>query len=184
SSVNHMGYFLLGLAAGTPAALNGALFVMISHGLISALFFFCVGMFYERTHTREFAKLGGMFLTVPVIATVTAVTAFANLGLPGMSGFIGEFFVFLGAYPVFKYLVVIAGAGLVVTAAMHLIMMRKVLQGNPMEEWKGLPDITGREWFIAVPLIALIVYLGIYPAPLINVFNPAVVALSKMIGGI
>ena len=181
SSINHMGYFLLGLAAGTPEALNGALFVMISHGLISALFFFAVGMTYERTHTRDMAKLGGLFLTLPIIATITAFTAFANLGLPGLSGFIGEFFVLLGAFPVFHWLILLATVGLVVTAAFHLIMMRKVLQGQPMDEWKGLKDITGREVLILVPLLALIVFLGIYPGPLFAIFNPAVTSLSKLI---
>ncbi len=181
SSINHMGYFLLGLAAGTPEALNGALFVMISHGLISALFFFAVGMTYERTHTRDMAKLGGLFLTVPVIATFTAFTAFANLGLPGLSGFIGEFFVLLGSFPAFRWLILIATVGLVITAAFHLIMMRKVLQGEAMTEWKGLKDITGREVLILAPLVVLIVALGVYPGPLFAVFNPAVQSLSKLI---
>ncbi len=184
SSINHMGYFLLGLAAGTPAALNGALYVNISHGLISALFFFAVGMMYDRTHTREMAKLGGLFLTVPVIATAVAFVSFANLGLPGLAGFISEFFVFLGAWPAFGWLIVLAGAGLVVTAAFHLIMMRQVLMGNELTEWKGLPDMSGREAAIFAPLLVLIVFFGLYPAPLFNLFNPAAMALAKLIGGL
>ncbi len=184
SSVNHMGYFLLGLAAGTPEALSGALYVNISHGLISGLFFFCVGMMYDRTHTRELARLGGMWITLPVISTALAFVAFANLGLPGLAGFIAEFFVFVGAYPVFKLLVLVAGVGLVITAAFHLIMLRQVLMGNEMEEWKGLPDITGREAAIFAPLMVLIVFFGVYPGPLFNLFNPAATALSKLLGGL
>lgn len=183
SSVNHMGYFLLGLAAGTPEALSGAMFVNISHGLISGLFFFCVGMMYERTHTRELARLGGMWISLPVISTALAFVAFANLGLPGLAGFIAEFFVFLGSFPAFRLLVLVAGVGLVVTAAFHLMMIRKVLMGTEMDEWRGMPDISGREAFVFAPLMLLIVYFGIYPGPLFSLFNPAATALSQILGG-
>ncbi|MCL5046025.1 MAG: NADH-quinone oxidoreductase subunit M [Actinobacteria bacterium] len=183
SSVSHMGYFLLGLAAATPEGINGAIYVMVSHGLISGLFFFVVGMSYERTHTREIAKLGGLFLTVPVIATVTAFTAFANLGLPTLSGFIGEFFVLLGAWPVYKLWVLVAGVGLVVTAAFHLWMVQRVLMGEKREEYHDLEDINAREVITLVPLVALIIYLGVYPRPLLELIDPAVKTLSVMLGG-
>jgi NADH-quinone oxidoreductase subunit M len=183
SSVSHMGFFLLGLAAATPEGINGAIYVMVSHGLISGLFFFVVGMSYDRTHTREIAKLGGLFLTVPVIATVTAFTAFANLGLPTLSGFIGEFFVLLGSWPVYKLWVLVAGVGLVVTAAFHLWMMQRVLMGEKRAEYHDLEDINTREVITLAPLVALIIYLGVYPRPLLELIDPAVKTLSVMLGG-
>lgn len=183
SSVSHMGYFLLGLAAATPAAISGALFVNLSHGLISGLFFFAVGMLYDRTHTRELPKLGGFYATTPVIAAIFAFTAFANLGLPGMAGFIAEFFVFLGAYPVYGLLVLLPGLGLAVTALFHLVMMRQVLMGEERSEWKGLGDITGRELAVAAPLAALTLWFGLFPGGLMHLFNPAAEALGRLLGG-
>lgn len=179
SSVNHMGFFLLGLAAGTPQALNGAMYVNISHGLISALFFFVVGMLYERTHTREIAKLGGMFLTVPVISTAFAFVAFANLGLPTLAGFISEFFVLLGSYPRFGMLLLVAGLGMVITAAFHLMLMRRVLMGNKMPEWEGLQDISAREVAIFTPLAVLTILFGVWPAPLFDILEPAAQMLAQ-----
>jgi len=145
SSVNHMGFFIMALAAasklaaaGQPdlaqVALQGGYFVTIAHGLISPLFFFAVGMFYERTHTRDLTKLGGMFLTVPVISFATAFVAFANLGLPGLAGFIGEFISLTGSYPAFGLWVLVAGVGMVITAAWHLLTMRNVLLGEAKKE--------------------------------------------------
>lgn len=184
SSVSHMGYFIMGLAAGTPEAISAAFFITISHGLISAAFFFVVGMFYERTHTREIDKMGGMFLTVPAISFVMAFVAFANLGLPGLAGFIGEFFALLGSYPKIGLWVLAAGFGLVITGAFHLILMRKVLLGEKKPEWQELSDITFREVAIFAPLGALILLFGVYPAPIFNLIDPAVTAIAKLLGGV
>jgi NADH-quinone oxidoreductase subunit M len=189
SSVNHMGFFVIALAAASavsdPAmaqmALVGGYFVTISHGLISPLFFFVVGMFYERTHTRDLGKLGGMFVTVPVISFITAFVAFANLGLPGLAGFIGEFFALTGTYPAFGMWVLVAGLGLVLTAAWHLVTMRNVLLGEGKKEYAGLTDITTKEKIIFAPLAVLVVLFGVYPAPNLNILNEAVGPLAKIL---
>jgi NADH-quinone oxidoreductase subunit M len=184
SSVNHMGFFVIALAAASvlanngqkemaEVALSGGFFVTISHGLISPLFFFAVGMFYERTHTRDLGKLGGMFLTVPVIAFMTAFIAFANLGLPGLAGFIGEFIALTGSYPAFGLWVLVAGAGLVITAAWHLLTMRNVLLGEAKKEYLGLHDVTWKEKLIFAPLAVLIVVFGVWPAPILNMLTDA-----------
>jgi len=189
SSVNHMGFFVIALAAASAmadpkmaaVALAGGYFVTISHGLISPLFFFAVGMFYERTHTRDLTKLGGMFVTVPVISFMTAYIAFANLGLPGLAGFIGEFFALTGAYPAFGLWLLLAGGGLVITAAWHLITIRNVLLGEGKKEFAALPDVTWKEKLIFAPLAVLILLFGVWPAPIFNILNESVAALSNLL---
>ncbi len=189
SSVNHMGFFVIALAAASAmtdpkmaaVALAGGYFVTISHGLISPLFFFAVGMFYERTHTRDLTKLGGMFVTVPVISFMTAFIAFANLGLPGLAGFIGEFFALTGAYPAFGLWLLLAGSGLVITAAWHLITIRNVLLGEGKKEFAGLSDVNWKEKLIFAPLAVLIVVFGVWPAPIFNILNESVAALSNLL---
>jgi NADH-quinone oxidoreductase subunit M len=188
SSVNHMGFFIIALAAASvlPAdmgrvALAGGYFVTISHGLISPLFFFAVGMFYERTHTRDLGKLGGMFLTIPVVSFMTAFIAFANLGLPGLAGFIGEFIALTGTYPAFGMWVLVASLGLVLTAAWHLITMRNVLLGEAKKEYAGLHDVTLKEKIIFAPLAVLVVLFGIFPAPILNVLEESVKSLAQVL---
>ncbi|HWI51778.1 MAG TPA: NADH-quinone oxidoreductase subunit M, partial [Symbiobacteriaceae bacterium] len=194
SSVNHMGFFVIALAATSMlsaqgqtemarVALAGGYFVTISHGLISPLFFFAVGMFYERTHTRDLGKLGGMFLTIPVVSFMTAFIAFANLGLPGLAGFIGEFIALTGSYPAFGLWVLVAGAGLVITAAWHLITMRNVLLGEAKKEYTGLKDVTMKERIIFAPLAVLIVLFGVWPKPILDMLNASVETLSGLLGG-
>lgn len=183
SSVSHMGFVMLGLAAGSEMAMNGAIYVMVSHGLISPLMFFLVGsVFYDRTHTRMMGEMGGLFTKMPVAATVMAFAAFANLGLPGLSGFVGEFFTLVGSFESLRALVIIAALGLAVTAGYHLWMMRRVLMGTPRTD-SAYADITGRELVVGVPLMALILILGVYPSLLLSVMNPSVVTLATRLGG-
>lgn len=205
SSISHMGFVILGLAAAAGAvaqaqgttdasvvsqlmangsmALNGALYVMISHGLISPLMFFLVGsVFYDRTHTRMMGEMGGLFTKIPIAATVLAFAAFANLGLPGLSGFVGEFFTFVGSFPAFSVIVIIAALGLAVTAGYHLWMMQRVLMGeHPKDE--DYPDINKLELTVSVPLMALILLLGVYPALTLSILNPPVTQLMAKLGG-
>lgn len=184
SSVSHMGFVVLGLAAGSEMAMNGALYVMVSHGLISPLMFFLVGsVFYDRTETRMMDDMGGMFHKMPIAATILAFASFANLGLPGLSGFVGEFFTFVGSFETLRAIVIIAALGLAITAGYHLWMMQRVLMGTGRTD-QVYPDITGRELVVGVPLMALIVVLGIYPALLLGIMNPAVVDLVSRLGGI
>ncbi|NLN28831.1 MAG: NADH-quinone oxidoreductase subunit M [Firmicutes bacterium] len=183
SSVSHMGFVMLGLAAGSEMAMNGAMYVMVSHGLISPLMFFLVGsVFYDRTHTRMMGEMSGLFTKMPVAATVMAFAAFANLGLPGLSGFVGEFFTLVGSFESLRALVIIAALGLAVTAGYHLWMMRRVLMGTPHTDAPYV-DITGRELVVGVPLMALILVLGVYPSLLLSVMNPSVVTLATRLGG-
>ncbi|HLO02341.1 MAG TPA: NADH-quinone oxidoreductase subunit M [Symbiobacteriaceae bacterium] len=188
SSVNHMGFFVIALSAASilprdmaEVALQGGYIVTIAHGIISPIFFFAVGMFYERTHTRDLGKLGGMFVTIPVVSFMTAFVAFANLGLPGLAGFIGEFITLTGVYPAYGLWVLVAGAGLVITAAWHLLTMRNVLLGEGKKEYAGLPDVTTKEKLIFAPLAVLTVLFGVWPAPIMNLLHDAVQTLSQVI---
>jgi NADH-quinone oxidoreductase subunit M len=188
SSVNHMGFFVIAMASASvldpkmaAVALQGGYIVTIAHGIISPLFFFAVGMVYERTHTRDLTKLGGMFVTIPVVAFMTAFVAFANLGLPGLAGFIGEFITLTGTYPAWGLWVLVAGVGLVITAAWHLLTMRNVLLGEGKKEYAGLPDVTFKEKIIFAPLFVLIVLFGVWPAPIMNILHDAVQTLSTVV---
>ncbi|MBE3583075.1 MAG: NADH-quinone oxidoreductase subunit M [Limnochordaceae bacterium] len=185
SSISHMGFVTLGLAALTPASISGAVFVMISHGLISPLMFFLVGtVFYERLHTRMLDELGGLFDLMPLAGVIFAFGIFANLGLPGLSGFIGEFFTLLGSFSTFQTLVIVSSLGLVLTAAYHLWMMQRVLMGRAEDLGGGhgpLADISRRELVVAVPLMILVLVLGVYPGPLLHLMNPAVLHLQNVV---
>lgn len=184
SSVSHMGFVLLGLAAATPMAVNGAVYQMISHGLISAMFFFMVGVFYERTHTRQIPDLGGLFLTAPAAATLMTFTAFANLGLPGLSGFIAEFFTLAGTFGVYTSLVFLAGVGIIVVAAFNLWLMQRVLLGPEREEHAHIPDISPREQLVMVPLMVGTLLLGVLPSILLNLYNvPVMEFVARLTGG-
>ncbi|HEY8532081.1 MAG TPA: NADH-quinone oxidoreductase subunit M, partial [Limnochorda sp.] len=186
SSISHMGYVVLGIAAGVAGgsemAMNGALFVMVSHGVISPLMFFLAGsMVYDRTHTRMIPEMGGLWTQIPIVGTVLAFAAFANLGLPGLSGFAGEFFTFVGSFPVFTTLVIVGALGLILTAGYHLWMMQRVLLGEPKGNLGAVSDISGRELVVSLPLMAIILALGIFPPLLLQVVNPAVVALVNQV---
>lgn len=183
SSISHMGFVVLGVAAMTPMALNGAMFINVSHGLISPLFFFLAGsVIYERTHTRMMNEMGGLLSSVPLIGAITAFTAFANLGLPGLAGFPGEFFTFAGSFPVFTVGVVVAALGLVLTAGYHLRMMQRVLMGQP-RALDGHGDLGARELAVAAPLMVLIVVLGFMPGIALSVFNAPIALLAGKLGG-
>ncbi len=183
SSISHMGFVLLGLAAATPLAINGALFMNISHGLISGMLFLMVGAVYDRTHTREIAKLSGIYVTVPVVATIMAFSFFANLGLPGLAGFVSEFFVLAGTFPVNVVWVVLAALGMLVVAGFNLWMMQRVLMGEPKKEYAGLRDATPLEIFTYAPVVALIVLLGVAPSLLINMMNSPAMNIVTRLGG-
>ncbi len=181
SSVSHMGYVLLGIAAATPLAVDGAIFQMVSHGLISAMLFLMVGVFYDRTHTREFARLGGMYGSLPLAGTVLAFASLANLGLPTLSGFVAEFFVLAGSFSVFPVLVFWAAVGVVLTAGFNLVLMQRVLKGQPRPEWAHLPPVSTRELVTLVPLMAGCLMLGLVPATLMHVINAPALHLAHLL---
>ncbi len=203
SSVNHMGYVILGLAAAAafnpraftdPAALasatnsaataiNGAVLEMFAHGIITGALFFLVGMLYERAHTRELNAFGGLGAKVPKYGALLLLAAFASLGLPGLAGFVAEFLVFRGAYAFLTTLTFIAIAGIVITAAYFLWkVIQKVLLGTLKEAWANLPDLHTYEIVTLVPLVVLTILIGLYPGWLIDTINAGSTALLKLIG--
>jgi len=189
SSVNHMGFVVLGIAAAAFAsgtldaniALNGAILQMFNHGLSAAGMFFLVGVIYERTHTRNLEEFGGLFPLVPVYGGILIFTSMASLGLPGLNGFISEFLVVRGSWPILTLYTVISMLGLLFTGAYILKGIKKVLHGPLNEHWAHgehrLTEINTREILVMVPLIGLILWIGIWPAWILNVINKAVVML-------
>ncbi len=186
SSVNHMGFVVLGIAAAAATAgtqdariaMNGAVLQMFNHGLSAAGMFFLVGVIYERTHTRNLNEYGGLFPLVPVYGGILIFTSMASLGLPGLNGFISEFLVVRGAWPVFSVYTALGMIGLFFTGAYILKGIRQVLHGPLNEKWAGhLSEINAREIFVIVPLMILILWIGVYPAWILDVINRAVTML-------
>ncbi len=183
SSVSHMGFVLLGIAAGTQLAVTGAIFEMVSHGIVIGMLFLMAGVLYDRTHTREMARFGGMYASLGSAGGILGFAGMANLGLPTLSGFIGEFFVLAGAFTVFRTEVFWAILGIVLIAGFNLWMMQKILMGPEREEWKGLPHLNGRELLTLVPLMAVCILLGVLPNSIIHVLHLPVQQLVAHLGG-
>jgi NADH-quinone oxidoreductase subunit M len=185
SSVSHMGYVILGMASLTTAGVNGAVLQMFNHGTSTAMLFLLVGVIYDRAHHRWIVKpdgtkgFGGLAFVMPVYTAVMAIAVFASLGLPGLSGFISEALVFLGAFsvPKFQTYVVIGSLGIVLGAAYLLWMFMRVFLGPVNEEYKNLPDMTLRERFTLVPLCVLVIILGVYPMPVLDLMGATVARL-------
>lgn len=202
SSVNHMGFVILGFAAAAAlsneqltnpemanyfnsgaTAINGAVLAMVTHGIITGALFFLVGMLYERTHTRELAQFGGFMATVPVYGGLLLLTAFASLGLPGLAGFVGEFLVLRGSYTTLTLLTFIAVIGVVLTAAYFLWrVIQRVLLGQSDEKWAKLPDLHGYEILTLVPLAVLMIVIGVYPNWILDTINAATDVILKSMG--
>ncbi len=189
SSVNHMGFVVLGIAAAALAAgtqdariaMNGAILQMFNHGLSAAGMFFLVGVIYERTHTRDLNQYGGLFPLVPVYGGILIFTSMASLGLPGLNGFISEFLVVRGTYPILTPYTAISMLGLLFTGAYILKGIMKVLHGPLNEPWAHgehkLTEISTREVIVMAPLMALILVIGVWPAWILDVINKAVMHL-------
>ena len=189
SSVNHMGFVLLGIAAAARAAgtlnatiaLDGAVLQMFNHGLSAAGMFFLVGVIYERTHTRNLDDFGGLFPLVPVYGGILIFTSMASLGLPGLNGFISEFLVVRGSWPILTLYTAVAMLGLLFTGAYVLKGLKNVLHGPLNEHWAHgdhkLTDINTREIIVMAPLLALILVIGVYPAWILDVINKAMMML-------
>ena len=167
SSVSHMGYVMLGIAIMTTEGFQGAMFQVIAHGVSSPMCFFLVGIIYDRAHHREINRFGGLWLTMPVYGSMATLGFFASLGLPGLCGFIGEFWVVLATFAApmegAQTLAILAAFGVVITAGYILWMIQRVYLGPAKEEYKGYPQANGRELFILTPLAVLAIVLGILP---------------------
>jgi NADH-quinone oxidoreductase subunit M len=163
SSVAHMGYVTLGLFAFNRQSIDGAMFQMLSHGIVSAALFLCVGVVYDRLHTRDINRYGGLVNNMPRYAVAFMVFTLASVGLPGTSGFVGEFLSLLGAFKVNTFFATLAAAGIVLGATYMLWLYRKVVFGESVnEDAKAMTDLTCREIIIFVPMIILVLWMGIY----------------------
>ncbi len=184
TSVNHMGYVVVGVAiaalATDPAvralALDGAVLQMVSHGLVTGALFFLVGMLQDRAHTREMARFGGLLKGIPILGWAFVLAAFASLGLPGLAHFPAEFQIFLATLRV-EPVALIVILGIVVTAGLYLRAIGQVFLGEPRAQWKGLPDLNARELFTLVPLLVLIVGVGVAPAWVLDVIHTTTATL-------
>ena len=181
SSVSHMGYVMLGIAAGTAAGVTGAMVQMFSHGLIAGLLFLLVGAVYERAHTREMSAFGGIAKITPILAGTLVFASFASLGLPGMSGFIGEFWVLAGSFGPYWIATVIAAFAVILTVGYLLWMLRRVTFGPLNEARLGMPDMNGTEALSMVPLCALILVIGIFPQTLVGVMQVSAEVISRLV---
>jgi len=185
SSVSHMGFVMLGIASGTAIGIDGAVAVMFSHGLVTGMLFFVVGMVYERTHTRAIADISGLSTKVPVAGGILAFASFAALGLPGLSGFVGEFLSLLGAWDssLPRVWVVIAASGVLLAAAYMLWMVQRVVLGTPSAVVAGITDLSKREIGILVPLIVLTLGVGLYWDSLLRFVDPAARTIALLVTG-
>jgi len=183
SSVSHMGFVLLGLSSVTAIGFNGALLQMFNHGVITGGLFLLVGVLYDRAHTRELAAFGGLGARMPVYAGLLTVFSLASLGLPGLSGFVGEFLSLLGTFPTHRTLTCIAVLGIVLTAGYLLLTLQRVLLGPLNSRWQALPDIDRLELATVVPLLILIVVIGLWPPLLLDLQTPALAHLLDTVIG-
>ena len=182
SSVSHMGFVILAIAVATPAAMGAALTAMVSHGFVAGLLFLLVGALYARTHTRELSRFGGLGRVMPIWGVAFTFGALASLGLPGLSGFPGEFATVLEAFKVFGWWTAVGTIGLVLAAAYNLRAVRGSVHG-PVGEFASLPDLGLRETSLVVVFSAGIVALGVQPMLLLTIAEKALVSLSTIAGG-
>jgi NADH-quinone oxidoreductase subunit M len=175
SSVAHMGFVTMGIFTMTRQGIDGAIFQMISHGLVSGALFLCVGVIYDRLHTREIAAYGGLVNRMPLYACIFMIFTMANVGLPGTSGFVGEFLSLMGAYAANTWVAFFATTGVILSAGYALWLYRRVIFG-PLEKKSlmHLPDVTPRELATLAPLVVLTIFFGVYPAPVLDVFANSV----------
>jgi len=180
SSVAHMAFVTIGLFVLNPQGIEGGLFQMLSHGVVSGALFLCVGVVYDRLHTREIARYGGLVNIMPKYAVVFMIFAMAGIGLPGTSGFVGEFLALTGAWLYSSALAFVAATGVILAAAYMLWLYRRVIFGELVkDDLKKMPDLKPREIAIFAPLIVVVLWMGIYPKPFFEVMNPSVEALLE-----
>ncbi len=175
SSVAHMGFVTIGIFTMTAQGVTGALFQMLSHGVVAGALFLCVGVIYDRLHTREIARYGGLVHRMPKYAAVFMLFMMASVGLPGTSGFVGELLVILGAFQVNTVVAALAATGLILGAAYMLFLYRRVVFGKlDKEDVKTMQDITGREMAMFAPLVVVVLWMGLYPAPFLDIMAASV----------
>jgi NADH-quinone oxidoreductase subunit M len=181
SSISHMGYVMLGMATFTPQGINGAVLQMFNHGTITAMLFLIVGVIYDRAHHRDIDGLGGLASVMPVYTGVTALAFFASMGLPGLSGFISEVLVLLGAWQRYRILTILGASGVILTAGYLLWTIQRVYLGQPRDQYRTLPEISPREFFTLAPLGAIVVLLGVYPRPVLDLLGATLEQLNRTV---
>jgi len=175
SSVAHMGFVTLGIFSATVQGIEGGIFQMISHGLISGALFLCVGVVYDRLHTREIERYGGIVKNMPKYATVFMILMLGSVGLPGTSGFVGEFLVLLGVFQANTIVAALAATGVVLGAAYMLVLYRRVIFGpRTNNDALSMPDLNKREIGLLVPLVLLVLWLGVFPTQITDKIGPSV----------
>jgi NADH-quinone oxidoreductase subunit M len=180
SSVAHMGFVTMGLFTLTPQGIQGAMFQMVSHGLVSGALFLCVGVIYDRMHTREIAAYGGLVNRMPLYAVVFMIFTMANVGLPGTAGFVGEFLTLMGAFKANPWVSFLATTGVILSAGYALWLYRRVVFGELVKpELKDITDLNAREIAIFVPLVLLTIWYGIAPGTILDAFAAPTEALIK-----
>ncbi len=178
SSVAHMGFVTMGIFAANQQGVDGAIFQMISHGFISGALFLCVGVIYDRMHTRDIDAYGGLVNRMPAYALIFMLFTMANVGLPGTSGFVGEFLTLMGVFQVNTWVAAVATTGVIFSAGYALWLYRRVMMGDLIKEsLKTITDMTRREKAIFAPLVVMTILLGVYPALVLDITGPSVEAL-------
>jgi len=180
SSVAHMGFVTMGIFSLTHQGIEGGIFQMLSHGVVSGALFLCVGVVYDRMHTREIAAYGGLVERMPMYAVCFMVFTLANIGLPGTGGFVGEFLTMLGTFAVNNTVVIFAALGTILSAAYALYLYRRIIFGALVKpSLQAIQDLTLREIAILAPLVVLTIAMGIYPKPVMDVTSASVANLIQ-----
>jgi NADH-quinone oxidoreductase subunit M len=174
SSVAHLGFIILGTFAITTQGLQGGVIQNINHGISTGALFLLVGMISDRRHTREIASLKGLQKVAPIFAAVFTIVMMSSIGLPGLNGFVGEFLVLIGSFLTRRWWAIVAAAGVILAALYLLWAYQRVFHGEPDEENKGFAEMNWREGLVLAPLLGLIVFLGVYPKPLLERVQPSV----------
>src|SRR5690606_31800350 len=182
TSVAHLGFAVIGIFAFNLQGVQGALLLMIAHGLSTPMFFFLLGMLYERRHTYEIDDFGGLASSTPVFAVMVVLAALASIGLPGLSGFVPEFLSLVGAFRVQPVITLVATTGVIVSAYYMLPMVQKIIfnaLSKPAN--RSIPDLNGRELLILVPLAVAILWVGVYPKSFLERMEPSATRLVRYI---
>ena len=179
SSVAHMGFVTMGIFAANQQGIDGAIFQMLSHGFISGALFLCVGVIYDRMHTRDIDAYGGLVNRMPAYALIFMLFTMANVGLPGTSGFVGEFLTLMAVFQVNTWVAAVATTGVILSAGYALWLYRRVVMGDLIKEsLKSITDMSSRERAIFAPLVVMTILLGVYPALILDMIGPSVAALG------